>query len=768
MSTRVQVLTALAVLGMLTAFSLSAQESADDMLQSALYKQEVEGDLEGAIELFSSIAEDYADDRAAAARALLQLGLAYETLGSREAEQAYRDLLRDYPEQSGAVDRARARLAILMPDSSADAPDLAARRIWQTPTEGVPSGAVAPDGSEIAFVQWGIEGRNTGDLGVVDLRTGNYRIVGPTSPFVATDTEDTYVLGSAWSRDGTQLAYSEYATSWEHHILYVVNADGTDRRIVTDNPQLRAIRPYTWSSDGKWIVALTMGWDEVRRIATISLEDGTVTVLKTLRRGISAELMTLSMSPDDRFIAYAYASAVEEEPDVHVLAVDGSSETVIAANVATDLYPMWTPEGSHLVFLSDRSGSADLWAVEMAEGQASNEARVVRTHVGPIVPLGFTADGALHYRVSLPTSDLRIVSLDTDEGFPGSGEQLSERYIGYNSRAEWSPDGTRIAFLSTRPGPGLEARNYLVVKSLTDGSERDIELSMYLMGESRPAWSADGRNVLLLAVHVEETPSGLMRRRAGYRIDVESGTVLREPYHRDYAGFWASSRARQVSERQSNHLRSLGIRIAGQRDLSTFTEDDEPLRDGEALLWVRNGMGWLRDVDCARSELFPDAACVESDVGQFLYEPVLEIPEGEYIRGWELSPDGDRVAYLLPDYENWRTRRTWNVWVRSVAMDDDPTLLYSHSDVGGCACVIRWSPDGRHLIYGFGATESDQMSQVYKLDADGGVPESLDWQVTRRQLGELAFDPSGKRAVLEAGPIGGMTEVWALSGFSWD
>lgn len=775
MSVRVRVVLVLSSLLCLLVRPVRGQEAAEEMLQSALYKQQVEGDLQGAIELFAAIVENHAEERAVAARALLQLGFAYETLGSSEAERVFRGLVRDYPEQTSVVERASERLAVLSPDVTVESPGLTARRIWQTRMHEVPVGAVSPDGREIAFIQWGdyVPGSgNSGDLGVVKVGTEESRIVGRTPPFNGPGSgDDTYVVGSVWSRDGRRLAYSEWAETWDHFVLHVVNADGSGHRVVSDNLQNAGLQPRAWSSDGRWIVALITGWDRVRRIATVSMEDGAVTVLKTLRTGFSLSQissMTLSLSPDDQFVAYAYSPSPRDEPDIRVLRVDGSGEAVIAPNAATDRSPLWTPDGSRLVFLSDRSGTADLWSVEMTDGHAAGEAHVVRPHVGPILPLGFTADGSLMYGTNVSERDLRVVSLESDAELTGGGEQLSERFVGYNSRAEWSPDGTRIAYLSTRPGPGLETRNYLVVKSLGDGQERDIELTMGLSGESRPAWSEDGDAVLLQAFEVERTETGVTTERASYRIDVESGEVQREPYIRDYAGFWRSSRARFVSERQSNSLRSLGIRIAGQRDIAAFSQHDEPLRAGESLLWVRNGIQWVRAIGCGEAASFPSAACVENDGDELLLEPVVELPPFGLMRGWELSPDGDRLAYILPDAQQPGVQ---NVWVRSVTMEGAPTLLHAHSDVRGCGCVIRWTPDGRHMIYGFDAPgmtgETENLERVYGIDVDGGEPQELDWPITRAQLGDLGFDPTGTRAVLEVGGDEKRFEVWSLSGFPW-
>ena len=89
MSARRPLLTSLAML-ILFAASATAQQTPAELLQSALYKQQIEGDLVGAAEILKGLIEDFPQHRDIAARALVQLGRVHETLGSTQVERAYR------------------------------------------------------------------------------------------------------------------------------------------------------------------------------------------------------------------------------------------------------------------------------------------------------------------------------------------------------------------------------------------------------------------------------------------------------------------------------------------------------------------------------------------------------------------------------------------------------------------------------------------------------------------------------------------------------
>jgi len=72
------------------AFSGNAQQSAEQLFQSGLYKEEVKGDLRGAVQIYENILKDFPDNRSVVAKALLQTGLCYEKLGVSGAQKAYR------------------------------------------------------------------------------------------------------------------------------------------------------------------------------------------------------------------------------------------------------------------------------------------------------------------------------------------------------------------------------------------------------------------------------------------------------------------------------------------------------------------------------------------------------------------------------------------------------------------------------------------------------------------------------------------------------
>ena len=77
-----------------------ATRPAEVQLKAALHKEQVEGDLKGAIEQYKKIAAQPGAGRATVATALLRMGQCYEKLGNAEARTAYERLVRDFADQA--------------------------------------------------------------------------------------------------------------------------------------------------------------------------------------------------------------------------------------------------------------------------------------------------------------------------------------------------------------------------------------------------------------------------------------------------------------------------------------------------------------------------------------------------------------------------------------------------------------------------------------------------------------------------------------------
>lgn len=151
-----------------------------------------------------------------------------------------------------------------------------------------------------------------------------------------------------------------------------------------------------------------------------------------------------ALSPDGRQVAFVALG------DLWLLPVDGPGAGTprnLTRDAALDAEPAWSPDGRFLAWSTDRGGNGtmlDLWLYD-------------------------TRTGAMRQLTREPTSAMG---------------------------AAWSPDGTRLAFLNV---DGIWRAASVAVVEVATGTSTTIHPQLF--GPGAPTWAADGRHVLISALH---------------------------------------------------------------------------------------------------------------------------------------------------------------------------------------------------------------------------------------------------------------------------
>ena len=500
-------------LSLVVATGLLLTASGQDLdveLQRALQRAVTTGDLEAAIEEYRDIAARAGSNRGVGAQALLQMGQAYEKLGDGQSRDAYERVLRDYAEQAEQVGVARARLAALdQPPSPADPSTMVVRRVW-APAADL-HGAPSPDGRYVSYTDW-----ETGDLAVRDLLTGeNRRLTNNGSLRESGESAGVSVP----SPDGRQLVYGWLNKDFVYE-LRLIALDGSNPQVLYRNEDMAYMRPDAWSPDGKHILAQFTRKDGANQIGWVSVADGSLRVLKTMDWRYPFEV---SLSPDGRFIAYDFAPEEHShQRDIFVLASDGSREIPLVQHPANDLLLGWAPDGTRILFASDRTGSMDLWVLQVAAGTPQGSPQLVKKDIGNVLPLGVTRDGAFFYAISTAMSDVYIATFDVATGtLLAPPAKATERFVGSTTLPDWSPDGKYLAYVS-QPlnehfSTGLDSR--VVIQSVETGEEREFSPELQHIGGIR--WSPDGRSLLVVG-----TDKSRLYNQSLVWMDTQTGDVI--------------------------------------------------------------------------------------------------------------------------------------------------------------------------------------------------------------------------------------------------
>jgi len=111
---------------LLTAPSPASAENASALYQEGLMKENGEGDLDAAIEVYRKIVSEHADTTEVAARAQLRIGMCYEKLGREQATEAYQKVIERFPGEAEIVQQARERLQALAEAGKTKRPEIGA------------------------------------------------------------------------------------------------------------------------------------------------------------------------------------------------------------------------------------------------------------------------------------------------------------------------------------------------------------------------------------------------------------------------------------------------------------------------------------------------------------------------------------------------------------------------------------------------------------------------------------------------------------------
>ena len=167
-----------------------------------------------------------------------------------------------------------------------------------------------------------------------------------------------------------QIAFSSNRDG--NHEIYVMDADGTNQRRLTNNPA--SDYSPSWSPDGK-------------RMAFVSRRDGHVHPIDGWRTseiyvmdadGNNQQRLTdndfydthPSWSPDGERIAFISRRAghfIGEfglSSEIYVMDADGKNTRRLTNNRKTDVSPSWSSDGKRIVFSSYRDGNAEIYVMD--------------------------------------------------------------------------------------------------------------------------------------------------------------------------------------------------------------------------------------------------------------------------------------------------------------------------------------------------------------------------------------------------------------------
>ena len=200
---------------------------------------------------------------------------------------------------------------------------------------------------------------------------------------------------------------------------------------------------------------------------------------KNISRRPSRNDWGAAWSPDGAKLAWVTGATTDGEDNWEIFAADadGSNQVNLTNSSFDDRWPQWSPDGSQIVFQSDRGGNFDIWVMD-ADG--TNLEQVTNAAAADEQPV-WSPDGARIAFGSLRSGVPDVWVIDADGSNPFNvTAHLSEDYS-----PSWSPNGKEIAFDSDRSG------NFDIWVIRPDGTGLR-QVTTDTSADFFPRWSPDG------------------------------------------------------------------------------------------------------------------------------------------------------------------------------------------------------------------------------------------------------------------------------------
>jgi Tol biopolymer transport system component len=313
-----------------------------------------------------------------------------------------------------------------------------------TPRRIAPLGyhpAWSPDGRQLAFSARPDRGfplgwlRSGSEIRVLDLASGTERTIARDGG-----------VRPAWSPDGRLLAYR--VPRGDAPGLRVVRADGgaTAVRIVADDPEARDV---SWAADGAglYFAGRRTGISSIWFVPLDPATGQAVGPPGIVVAPTDELIQSPSAARDGRTLAFTswrIAASIVRLPIDPVTFQPAGPPTRVSGTSRVESMPDLSPDGRRLVYVA-QDGRYDLWTMS---AQGTDERRLTDDAFEEHDPR-WSPDGSRIAFVSNRTGAWEIYMVDRDGGEP---RRVTRCAGGRAGTPVWSPDGKRIAFLAQDVG----------------------------------------------------------------------------------------------------------------------------------------------------------------------------------------------------------------------------------------------------------------------------------------------------------------------------
>jgi Tol biopolymer transport system component/imidazolonepropionase-like amidohydrolase len=413
--------------------------------------------------------------------------------------------------------------------------------------------------------------------------------------------------------------------------------------------------------------------------------------------------MSVDVSPDGQVLVFDLVG------HIYTLPIEGGTAKAITGGLEFDSQPRFSPDGKHIVFVSDHNGANNLW---ISGTDGSNARRLTSDLHTMFVSPEWTPDGSYivvsQKKPEFYKSAFELWQYDTHGG---SGVQITKSNAGDSTPPEkWhnalgaacAPDGHSIYYARKFGYFSSEVKFPLWQIARRDLRSGEEDVITDEQGSAfRPRLSPDGSKLV-------------------YATRRDSDTALR------------------VRDLLTGEDRPLKSPVQPDNQESYFaTRDLLPgyafLPGGREIVLSYGGKLHRLSVETGKDQSIPFTATITRELGPRLSFPA-RVDEGpvrvHVIQGASISPDGTRLAFSA------LTR----LYLADLPSGTPRRVLPAQE---GAEFQPAWSPDGKWLAY---VSWSNGQGAIWRIGADGtGTPQRL--TPVPAYYSEIAWSPDSSRIV---------------------